>query len=55
MKSSGNFKSFNFGLNDDDYHQLANQEYSICVRHERGFCGISYTACEVKIENHHHV
>ena len=26
--------------------QLSNQEYSICVRHERGFCGISYTACE---------
>ena len=29
--------------------QLSNQEYSICVRHERGFCGISYTACEVRI------
>ena len=25
--------------------QLSNQEYSVCVRHERGFCGISYTAC----------
>ena len=24
---------------------MSNQEYSICVRHERGFCGISYTAC----------
>ena len=32
--------------------QLSNQEYSICVRHERGFCGISYTACEVRIDNH---
>ena len=35
--------------------QLSNQEYSICVRHERGFCGISYTACEVRIDNHHNV
>ena len=26
--------------------QLSNQEYSVCVRHERGFCGISYTACQ---------
>ena len=35
--------------------QLSNQEYSICVRHERGFCGISYTACEVSRDNHYRV
>ena len=40
---SGTISSFNYmsveGL------QLSNQEYSVCIRHERGFCGISYTAC----------
>ena len=44
MGSSGNFKSFNFGLNDDDYHQLANQEYSICIRRAKGRCKIAYQA-----------
>ena len=44
MGSSGNFKSFNFGLNDDDYHQLATQEYSICIRRAAGRCKISYQA-----------
>ena len=44
MSSSGNFKSFNFGLNDDDYHHLANQEYSICIRRAQGRCKIAYQA-----------
>ena len=44
MKSSGNFKSFNFGLNDDDYHQLGLQEYSICIRRAKGRCKIAYQA-----------
>ncbi|XP_020295651.1 deleted in malignant brain tumors 1 protein-like [Pseudomyrmex gracilis] len=40
---SGQIKSFNYdpttGL------QLSNQDYSICIRMERNFCGIQYTAC----------
>lgn len=40
---SGQIKSFNYdpgaGL------QLSNQDYSICVRMEKNFCGIQYTAC----------
>ena len=40
---SGTIRSFNYM--DAEGLQLSNQEYSVCVRHERGFCGISYTAC----------
>ncbi|XP_047358561.1 uncharacterized protein LOC124952550 isoform X1 [Vespa velutina] len=40
---SGQIKSFNFdssaGL------QLSNQDYSICIRMEKNFCGIQYMAC----------
>ncbi|KAL0103614.1 hypothetical protein PUN28_017709 [Cardiocondyla obscurior] len=40
---SGQLKSFNYdpttGL------QLSNQDYSICIRMERNFCGIQYMAC----------
>lgn len=40
---SGQVKSFNYdpttGL------QLSNQDYSICIRMERNFCGIQYMAC----------
>lgn len=40
---SGQIKSFNYdptiGL------QLSNQDYSICIRMERNFCGIQYIAC----------
>ncbi|XP_012535462.2 uncharacterized protein LOC105836164 [Monomorium pharaonis] len=40
---SGQIKSFNYdpttGL------QLSNQDYSICIRMERNFCGIQYMAC----------
>jgi hypothetical protein len=40
---SGQIKSFNYdpgaGL------QLSKQDYSICIRMERNFCGIQYTAC----------
>lgn len=42
---SGQMRSFNYdpttGL------QLSNQDYSICIRMERNFCGIQYTACPV--------
>ncbi|XP_077301690.1 uncharacterized protein LOC143922340 [Arctopsyche grandis] len=40
---SGQLRSFNYdpigGL------QLSNQDYSICIRMERNFCGIQYSAC----------
>lgn len=40
---SGQLRSFNYdpasGL------QLSNQDYGICIRMERNFCGIQYTAC----------
>ena len=40
---SGQIKSYNYdpgaGL------QLSNQDYSTCIRMERNFCGIQYTAC----------
>lgn len=39
----GRVKSFNFdpiaGLH------LSNQDYSVCIRTERNFCGIQYTVC----------
>ncbi|XP_014249299.1 uncharacterized protein LOC106666516 [Cimex lectularius] len=49
---SGQIKSFNFdptgGL------QLSNQDYSACVRIERNFCGIQYTACADNMGNRTH-
>merc|ERR1719211_827094 len=38
---SGTLTSFNFG-NTDDYHHLAEQYYSICIRREQGHCKIGY-------------
>ncbi|XP_055840789.1 uncharacterized protein LOC129908368 [Episyrphus balteatus] len=40
---SGRVRSFNF--NTVSGRQLSNQDYSICVRTERNFCGIQYNAC----------
>lgn len=40
---SGRVRSFNF--NTVSGRQLSNQDYSICIRTERNFCGIQYTAC----------
>lgn len=40
---SGTIKSFNYDPNAG--LQLSNQDYSICVRMERNFCGIQYTQC----------
>ena len=40
---SGQMWSFNY--NDASGLQLSNTDYSICVRMERNFCGIQYTAC----------
>lgn len=45
---SGQIKSFNYdpstGL------QLSNQDYSICIRMERNFCGIQYMVCPIEAE-----
>ena len=46
MESTGNIKSFNFGLNDDDYHSLGEQTYSICIRRNKGKCRIAYSAAD---------
>merc|ERR1712083_908779 len=40
---SGQMSSFNY--NDASGLQLSNTDYSICVRMERNFCGIQYSAC----------
>lgn len=40
---SGQMWSFNY--NDASGLQLSNTDYSICVRMERNFCGIQYSAC----------
>ncbi|XP_030373202.1 uncharacterized protein LOC115623132 [Scaptodrosophila lebanonensis] len=40
---SGRVRSFNF--NSVSGRQLSNQDYSICIRNERNFCGIQYNAC----------
>ena len=45
MDNYGNFKSFNFGL-DDDYHTLATQEYAICIRRNSKMCRVAYNAAD---------
>ncbi|XP_069675740.1 uncharacterized protein [Periplaneta americana] len=49
---SGQIKSFNYdpgaGL------QLSKQDYSICIRMERNFCGIQYTSCPDSVNNRTH-
>ncbi|KDR14260.1 hypothetical protein L798_10568 [Zootermopsis nevadensis] len=49
---SGQIKSYNydpaFGL------QLSKQDYSICIRKERNFCGIQYAACPDTVNNRTH-
>ena len=42
MESSGSVKSFNYGLNDADYHHLDSQDYAICFRRAAGHCMIAY-------------
>ncbi|KAG7175067.1 hypothetical protein Hamer_G015287 [Homarus americanus] len=39
---SGTIKSFNYQTTDG-IHQLANQQYTACIRAREGFCGIKYT------------
>ncbi|XP_065218295.1 uncharacterized protein LOC135844112 [Planococcus citri] len=49
---AGTIKSFNYepaiGLH------LSNQDYSICIRAERNFCGIQYTQCIDAVNNRTH-
>ncbi|KAL1517877.1 hypothetical protein ABEB36_001583 [Hypothenemus hampei] len=40
---TGQIKSFNYDLTSG--RQLSNQDYTICVRSERNFCGIQYSQC----------
>ncbi|XP_037082262.1 uncharacterized protein LOC119102918 [Pollicipes pollicipes] len=40
---SGKIQSFNFDFTNGN--QLSNQDYAICVRMERNFCGIQYQPC----------
>ncbi|CAG7731390.1 unnamed protein product [Allacma fusca] len=40
---SGVIRSYNFDFTSGQ--QLSNQDYTTCIRQERNFCGIRYTAC----------
>lgn len=40
---SGRIRSFNFDASSG--RQLSNQDYSICLRTEKNFCSVQYTAC----------
>lgn len=40
---AGQIRSFNYDPTSG--RQLSNQDYSICIRTERNFCGIQYTQC----------
>ncbi|TRY80437.1 hypothetical protein TCAL_04733, partial [Tigriopus californicus] len=40
---TGRLTTFNFMPTNDNH--LANQEYSICIRQEAGFCCVEYTPC----------
>ncbi|XP_023341394.1 uncharacterized protein LOC111711301 [Eurytemora carolleeae] len=42
---NGQFSSFNF--NAGSGLQLSNTDYTVCIRMERNFCGIQYSACIV--------
>lgn len=44
----GRVRSFNFDPAMGG--QLSNQDYSICIRTERNFCSIQYTACQYSSE-----
>ncbi|XP_019868812.2 uncharacterized protein LOC109597535 [Aethina tumida] len=46
---AGEIKSFNYDLNSG--LQLSNQDYSICIRTERNFCGIQYNQCPDTVHN----
>ena len=46
--TTGTISSFNFRSVSDSattFQQLSNQDYTMCVRVNQGFCGICYTTC----------
>ena len=36
----------NFRVNDNDYHHLGKQDYSVCIRRNKKKCRIAYQASE---------
>ena len=40
----GTFETFNYDATADNH--LPNQDYSICVRQEEGFCCVEYQICQ---------
>ncbi|GAB0099803.1 uncharacterized protein DMENIID0001_156900 [Sergentomyia squamirostris] len=46
---NGRVRSFNYEPSTGRH--LSNQDYSICIRSERNFCSIQYTACQDPINN----
>ncbi|MPD00312.1 hypothetical protein E2C01_095776 [Portunus trituberculatus] len=40
---TGQIKTYNYDVSTG--LQLSNQDYTSCVRTEKNFCGIQYTAC----------
>ena len=46
MSTSGNFQSFNYGVDDSNYHHLPGQDYAVCFRREKGHCTISYVPAD---------
>merc|ERR1719468_862573 len=46
MESSGNVMSFNYGLDDTNYHHLTSQDYAICFRRAHKHCKIGYIPSE---------
>jgi len=47
--SVGTFNSFNyrFATTTPAIQHLANQDYTICIRMNQGFCGICYQVCDI--------
>lgn len=46
---NGRIRSFNYDPSSG--RQLSNQDYSICIRSERNFCSIQYSACPDPVNN----
>lgn len=46
---NGRIRSFNYDHSTG--RQLSNQDYSVCIRTERNFCSIQYSACPDPVNN----
>lgn len=46
---NGRIRSFNYDPSTG--RQLSNQDYSVCIRTERNFCSIQYSACTDAVNN----